>query len=93
MMDEREVVRLWEDTVGDSGEAPTDEELTTFANAVHRLATANALEDAAAVVLDGRHPEGLNTPELVKDRGVFQRHDRRDFARWLRKRSQKIMEH
>jgi hypothetical protein len=33
-MSEREAVRLWEDTVGDSGEAPTDEELTTFANAV-----------------------------------------------------------
>jgi hypothetical protein len=31
---ERDAVRIWEDSVGDSGDAPTDAELTAFANAV-----------------------------------------------------------
>lgn len=29
-----EAVRVWEDAVGDSGQAPTDDELATFARAV-----------------------------------------------------------
>lgn len=35
-MSKSDVVKLWEDTVGDSGEAPTDEELWEFALAVER---------------------------------------------------------
>lgn len=34
MITEQQAVRLWEDTVGDSGEPPTNYELTVFANAV-----------------------------------------------------------
>lgn len=29
-------IELWEETVGDSGEAPTDEELITFGSAVFK---------------------------------------------------------
>lgn len=39
----QDAVELWEDHVGDSGEAPTDDELTDFANAV----AAKVLGDAA----------------------------------------------
>lgn len=91
MVTEQHAVWLWEDSVGDSDKAPTDEELTTFANAVYRLASSKALEDAAAIAADGLHPEGLNAQHLVAERGVIQRHDRYDFARWLRTRAERVM--
>ena len=37
-MNKKQAVRLWEDIVGDSGEAPTDTELWQFANAVEEKA-------------------------------------------------------
>lgn len=37
-MVEADAVQLWEDTVGDSGESPTDAELLAFANAVEERA-------------------------------------------------------
>lgn len=33
-MNKKQAVQLWEDTVGDSGDAPTDVELWEYANAV-----------------------------------------------------------
>lgn len=39
MVTRHEAVCIWEDNVGDSGDAPTDEELHTFATAVHKQAT------------------------------------------------------
>jgi hypothetical protein len=38
MVTKHEAVCLWEDHVGDSGQAPTDEELHTFARAVEEKA-------------------------------------------------------
>lgn len=38
MVTQHEAVCLWEDNVGDSGKAPTDEELHAYANAVHKQA-------------------------------------------------------
>lgn len=47
-------VCLWEDTVGDSGELPTDAELATFANAVAaqvRAQIAAAIVDKVSLVV------------------------------------------
>ena len=42
----QEAVCLWDDSVGDSGKAPTDQELTDFANAVHTQAIQPYLDRA-----------------------------------------------
>lgn len=53
---------------------------------IRRVAKQEALREAAeAVTRNGE--DGMNTPALVALRGVIQRHDRRDFARWLEERA------
>jgi hypothetical protein len=46
-MDKDTAVKLWEDTVGDSGAAPTDEELLDYARAVESTGT---VSDASRIV-------------------------------------------
>lgn len=48
-MDDSDIIKLWEDTVGDSGEAPTDKELCDFARAVYFHALDSAATDVAKV--------------------------------------------
>jgi hypothetical protein len=55
-MAEGEAVKLWEDAVGDSGQAPTDKELATFANAVLAANGYGKLEEA----WDEGHQSGRN---------------------------------
>jgi len=47
MTEKIDPISLWEDTVGDSGKAPTDDELTAYATAVQ-----SAVLKAVASVLD-----------------------------------------
>lgn len=40
-----EAVKLWEDTVGDSGQAPTDDELLAFANKAVQVSIPSPFEE------------------------------------------------
>ena len=62
-----QAAQIWEDTVGDSGKAPTDEELAAFANAVGSLAWEAGVADLDEVITVGLSASYLVNPYLKEE--------------------------
>lgn len=70
MMDLTTVIALWEDTVGDSGEAPTDAELHMLASAIETVVGEQIARDirAEAIRLSGLVPDSqLDVLAFISD--------------------------